>query len=134
MSWERKAIEPDNAKLNASRNFNLPHSPGVQAGPLLYISGMISLDPETGDIKLGTVASETRQIFENMSHLLSSNGASLDQVVKVNVFIHDMLEFESMNRVFREFFPDDPPARTTCGVQLSMGVKVEIECIALAAA
>ena len=133
MSWERKTIEPDNSKLNASRNFGLPHSPGVRAGPLLYISGMVSLDPETGDFKLGTVASETRQIFENMSHLLSSNGVSLDHVVKVTVFIHDMLEFESMNRVFREFFPDDPPARTTCGVQLSMGAKVEIECIALAA-
>lgn len=133
MSWDRKIIEPDNAKLNASRAFNLPHSPGVRAGPLLYLSGMISLDPETGEPKLGTVASETRQILENMRHLLESNGASLAQVVKVNVFIHDMLEFDSMNRVFREFFPKDPPARTTCGVQLSMGVKVEIECIAVAA-
>ena len=134
MSWDRKIIEPTNPKLNASRTFQLPHSPGVQAGPLLYLSGMVSLDPETGDIKLGTVASETRQILQNMSHLLSSNGASLDRVVKVNVFLHNMLEFEAMNRVFREFFPKDPPARTTCGVQLSMGVKVEIECIALAAA
>ena len=60
-------------------------------------------------------------------------GSSLDRVVKVNVFIHDMLEFENMNRVFREFFPNDPPARTTCGVQLSLGVKIEIECVALAA-
>jgi 2-iminobutanoate/2-iminopropanoate deaminase len=134
MSWDRKTIEPDNPQLNASRTYNLPHSPGVRAGPLLYLSGMVSIDPETGDFKLGTVASETRQILENMSHLLGSNGASLDQVVKVNVFLHDMLEFESMNRVFREFFPNDPPARTTCGVQLSLGAKVEIECIALAAA
>ena len=134
MSWDLKIIEPTNPKLNASRTFQLPHSPGVQAGPLLYLSGMVSLDPETGDIKLGTVASETRQILQNMSHLLSSNGTSLDRVVKVNVFLHNMLEFEAMNRVFREFFPKDPPARTTCGVQLSMGVKVEIECIALAAA
>ena len=133
MSWDRKIIEPDNLKLNASRAFKLPHSPGVQAGPLLYLSGMISLDPETGDLKLGTVVSETRQILENMSHLLASNGASLAQVVKVNVFLHDMLELDSMNRVFREFFSEDPPARTTCGVQLGMGVKVEIECIAVAA-
>ena len=132
--WQRKIIEPDNPKLNASRAFNLPHSPGVQAGPLFYLSGMISLDPETGELKLGTVASETRQILENMSHLLVSNGTSLDRVVKVNVFIHDMLELENVNRVFRDFFPDDPPARTTCGVQLSLGAKVEIECVALAAA
>jgi len=134
MSWERTIIEPDNAKLNASRNLNLPHSPGVRAGPLLYISGMISLDPATGDLKLGTVAGETRQILENMRHLLASNGAALENVVKVNVFLHDMLEFENMNRVFREFFPEHPPARTTCGVQLSLGAKVEIECVALAPA
>jgi len=134
MNWERTIIEPDNAKLNASRNLNLPHSPGVRAGPLLYISGMISLDPATGDLKLGTVAGETRQILENMRHLLASNGAALENVVKVNVFLHDMLEFENMNRVFREFFPEHPPARTTCGVQLSLGAKVEIECVALAPA
>ena len=93
---------------------------------------MISLDPQTGEIKQGSVASETRQILENLQHLLASNGSALDRVVKVNVFLYDMLEFENMNRVFREFFPDDPPARTTCGVQLSLGVKVEIECVALA--
>ena len=85
MSWDRKIIEPDNLKLNASRAFKLPHSPGVQAWPLLYLSGMISLDPETGDLKLGTVASETRQILENMSHLLASNGASLAQVGNLTV-------------------------------------------------
>jgi 2-iminobutanoate/2-iminopropanoate deaminase len=134
MNWDRRIIEPDNPKLNASRAFKLPHSPGVQAGPLLYLSGMISIDPETGEPKLGTVASETRQILQNMSHLLASNGVSLDRVVKVNVFLHDMLEFDAMNRVFREYFPTDPPARTTCGVQLGMGVKVEIECVAVAAA
>jgi 2-iminobutanoate/2-iminopropanoate deaminase len=134
MNWDRRIIEPENPKLNASRAFNLPHSPGVQAGPLLYLSGMISIDPETGEPKLGTVASETRQILQNMSHLLASNGVSLDRVVKVNVFLYDMLEFDAMNRVFREYFPTDPPARTTCGVQLGMGVKVEIECVAVAAA
>ena len=133
MTWDRKVIEPNNPKLNASRAFNLPHSPGVRAGPLFYLSGMISLDPETGELNLGTVASETRQILENMNHLLVSNGSSLDRVVKVNVFVHDMLEAESVNREFREFFPHDPPARTICGVQLSRGAKVEIECVALAA-
>ena len=75
--------------------------------------------------------SETRQIFANMRHLLESNSASMADIVKLNVFVYDMLEFENMNRVFREVFPDDPPARTTCGVQLSLGAKVEIEAIAL---
>jgi 2-iminobutanoate/2-iminopropanoate deaminase len=134
MTWDRSAIAPANDRLNVSRNFNLPHSPGVRAGPLIYLSGMIAIDPATGSPALGTVESETRQILTNMRHLLESNGSGLADVVKVNVFLADMLEFENMNRVFREAFPDDPPARTVCGVQLSLGAKVEIEAVALAPA
>ena len=52
--------------------------------------------------------------------------------MKINILLYDMLEFDNMNRVYQEFFPKDPPARTTCGVQLSAGMKIEIECIALA--
>ncbi|MEK9661712.1 MAG: RidA family protein [Alphaproteobacteria bacterium] len=132
MTWDRDAIVPANEKLNVSKNFNLPHSPGVKAGPLIYLSGMISIDPDTGSLALGTVESETRQIFANMAHLLESNGSGLDRVVKVNAFIHDMLEAETFNRVFREAFPAEPPARTVCGVRLSLGAKIEIEAIALA--
>jgi 2-iminobutanoate/2-iminopropanoate deaminase len=78
------------------------------------------------------MAHETRQTLANMCHLLESAGSSLERVVKINILLYDMLEFENMNRVYREFFPKDPPARTTCGVQLSAGMKIEIECIALA--
>jgi 2-iminobutanoate/2-iminopropanoate deaminase len=67
-----------------------------------------------------------------MRHLLESAGSSLERVVKVNVLLYDMLEFENMNAVYKQFFPVDPPARTTRGVQLSAGMKIEIECIALA--
>jgi len=81
---------------------------------------------------MGTVASETRQILSNMAHMLESAGSAMNKVVKVNVLLYDMLEWDNMNRVYREFFPVDPPARTTCGVQLAGGLKVEIECIALA--
>ena len=80
----------------------------------------------------GTMAHETRQTLTNMRHLLESAGSSLERVVKLNVLIYDMLEFENMNAVFKQFFPVDPPARTVCGVQLSAGMKIEIECIALA--
>lgn len=132
MSLPRQVIEPENDKLNVSRNFNLPHSPGIRAGDLIFLSGMVSIDDATGQRNLGTVAQETRQILSNMSHMLQSAGSSLERVVKVNVLIHSMLEFENMNEVYREFFPKDPPARTTCGVQLSQGFKVEIECVALA--
>jgi 2-iminobutanoate/2-iminopropanoate deaminase len=132
MSTERQIIQPRNERLNVSRNFNLPHSPGIRAGDFIFLSGMLSTDPETGERSPGTMAHETRQTLTNMRHLLESAGSSLERVVKINVLIYDMLEFENMNAVYRQFFPKDPPARTTCGVQLSAGMKIEIECIALA--
>lgn len=128
----REIIQPSNPKLNVSKNLNLPHSPGVRAGGFVFLSGMVSIDPATGARAPGTVASETRQILTNMRHMLESAGTSMSNVMKVNVLIYDMLEFDNMNAVYREFFPADPPARTTVGVQLSGGCKVEIECIALA--
>ena len=67
-----------------------------------------------------------------MAQLLEAAGSSLAKVVKVNVLIYSMLEYENMNSVYREFFPDDPPARTVCGANLIGGHKVEIDCIALA--
>ena len=132
MPLAREIIQPKNDNLNVSRNFKLPHSPGIRAGEFIFLSGMVSVDPKTGERSLGTVAHETRQILSNMTHMLELAGSSLDRVVKINVLLYDMLEFENMNAVYRQFFPKDPPARTTCGVQLSGGLKVEIECIALA--
>jgi len=132
VSTRREIVEPTNPKLNVSRSNKLPHSPAVRAGEFIFVSGMVSIDPGTGERAPGTVASETRTILGNMSHLLTSAGSSLARVVKVNVFIYDMLEYENMNQVYKEFFPTDPPARTVCGVQLSFGMKLEIECVALA--
>ena len=128
----REVIVPQNEKLNVSRSFNLPHSPGISAGDFIFLSGMLSTDPATGERSPGSMAHETRQTLANMRHLLESAGSSLERVVKINILLYDMLEFDNMNRVYREFFPKDPPARTTCGVQLSAGMKIEIECIALA--
>jgi 2-iminobutanoate/2-iminopropanoate deaminase len=132
MSTLREIIEPKNPHLNVSKNFKIPHSPGVRAGGFIFLSGMVAIDDKTGERALGTVASETRQILSNMSHLLESAGSSMSKVMKVNVLLYDLLEFDNMNRVYKEFFPTDPPARTTCGVQLAFGFKIEIECIALA--
>jgi len=129
---DREILEPANPKLNASRNLNLPHSPAVRAGDMIFMSGIVPIDPMTGELRLGTIEDETRTVLGNMKHLLESNGSSLSQVVKTNVFIHAISEMEAMDRAYREFFPVSPPARTVCGVQLSFGIKVEIECVALA--
>ena len=91
MPVAREIIEPKNERLNVSRNFNLPHSPGVRAGDFIFLSGMLSTDPATGERSPGTMAHETRQTLTNMRHLLESAGSSLERVVKINVLLYDML-------------------------------------------
>jgi 2-iminobutanoate/2-iminopropanoate deaminase len=132
MTLSRQVIEPKNSALDPSRKSGLPLSPAVRGGDFVFISGMAAIDPATGEPAHGTVAAETRQILTNMVGLLEAAGSSLAKVVKVNVLIYSMLEYENMNSVYREFFPTDPPARTVYGVTLIGGHKVEIECIALA--
>src|SRR6187549_2827937 len=131
MTLSRQMVEPKNPALDQSKQFGLPLSPAVCGGDFVFVSGMAAIDPVTGKPAHGTVAAETRQILTNIGELLEAAGSSLAKVVKVNVLIYSMLEYENMNAVYREFFPTDPPARTVCGAGLIGGHKVEIECTAL---
>jgi 2-iminobutanoate/2-iminopropanoate deaminase len=128
----RSVIEPVNPKLNVSRNANLPHSPGIRVGDYVFLSGMGPVDPVTGGRNLGPIAEQIRQTLRNIAHMLESAGLGLDRVVKTLVVLADDRDYDEMNRVWQEFFPVDPPARTTCALQLSNGNGVEIECIAFA--
>jgi 2-iminobutanoate/2-iminopropanoate deaminase len=104
----------------------------IRGGDFLFVSGLTAVDLQSGERMQGTTASETRQILTNLKQLLDAAGSSLDKVVKVNVLLHSMLEERNMNEVYARFFPDQPPARTVCGARLPDGVKVIIECTALA--
>jgi 2-iminobutanoate/2-iminopropanoate deaminase len=107
-------------------------SEAVRGGDFLFVSGLIATDPQSGMRMPGTTASETRQILINLKQLLERAGSSLDKIVKVNVLLHSMLEAPNMNDVYVQFFSDPPPARTVCGARLPDGMKVMIECTALA--
>jgi 2-iminobutanoate/2-iminopropanoate deaminase len=115
-----------------TNGFGQPASTAVRGGDFLFVSGLTAIDLQSGERMPGTTASETRQILTNLKQLLEAAGSSLDQVVKVNVLLHSMLEAPNMNDVYVRFFPDPPPARTVCGARLPDGVKVIIECTALA--
>ena len=90
------------------------------------------VDPVTGGRNLGPIADQIRQTLRNMAHMLESAGSGLDRIVKMTVVLADSTDYDEMNRVWREFFPVDPPARTVFGAGLIGGHKVEIECVALA--
>ena len=129
----RSAIEPVNPVLNVSRSANLPHVPGIRVGDYIFLSGMGPIDPVTGGRRHGPIAEQVRTTLNNVKHMLESAGSSLTRVVRVHVVLADIADIAEMDRVYREFFPVDPPARTVWSMQLRFGNGCEIECIAIVA-
>ena len=108
-----------------------PYSVAIRTGELIFTSGQLGLDPETGMLVTGGIESETRQSLTNLGHVLAAAGSGLDRVVKTIVFLKDMAEFSKMNTVYAEFFTENPPARSTIqAAALPKGGAVEIEAIA----
>jgi len=120
----RKAIHPAAAPRPRG-----PYSPAIVADGFVFVAGQGSVNPKTNELELGDVRSETRRTLENIRIILHAAGSSLRDVVRVGVFLADMNDFAAMNEVYREFFAEAPPARTTVGAQLPK-IKVEIDCIA----
>jgi 2-iminobutanoate/2-iminopropanoate deaminase len=129
---QRSAVEPRNPVLNVSRSANLPHVPGIRVGDYIFLSGMGPIDPVTGERKHGGIAEQVRTTLNNVRHMLESAGSSLTRVVRVHVVLADIADIAEMDRVYREFFPVDPPARSVWSMQLRFGNACEIECIAVA--
>jgi 2-iminobutanoate/2-iminopropanoate deaminase len=130
----RSVIEPRNPHLNASRRANLPHVPGIRIGGYIFLSGMVPVDPHTGERSLGPIAEQVRTTLSNMRHMLESAGSSLELVVRVHVILADISDLAEMDRVYGEFFATDPPARSVWSMQLRFGNGCEIECVALVGA
>lgn len=120
----RKAIHPAAAPRPRG-----PYSPAIVAEGFVFVAGQGAVNPKTNELELGDVRSETRRTLENIRIILHAAGSSLRDVVRVGVFLADMNDFAAMNEVYREFFPEAPPARTTVGAQLPK-IKIEIDCIA----
>ncbi len=106
-----------------------PYSPAVKAGSFIFCAGQVGRNPATGEIGT-TIEEQTRQALVNLQSILEAAGASLDDAVKTTVFMADMSEFSRMNSEYAKFFKGDPPARSTVGVALPQGIKVEIELVA----
>jgi len=105
------------------------YSQAIVDGDFVFVAGQASINPQTNELDLGDIRSETRRTLSNIQAILQAAGCTLRDVVRVGVFLSDLTDFEAMNEVYRKFFPDDPPARTTVGCALPK-IKIEIDCIA----
>jgi 2-iminobutanoate/2-iminopropanoate deaminase len=108
-----------------------PYSPVVRAGDFVFVSGHAPADLTTGKIVPGTIEDESRLTLRNIVRGLDAAGASVADVVKVNVYLKDAADWGAMNEVYKEFFGTDKPARTTVGASFANPeMKIEIDCIA----
>lgn len=108
-----------------------PYSQAVISGGLLFCSGQIALDPETGELVQGDVGAQTERVLQNLIAVLREAKMGPENVVKTTVYLTDMADFPQMNEAYARYLGAKPPARTTVAVAgLPRGVKVEIDVIA----
>ena len=109
-----------------------PYSQAVKAGNLMFISGQIPLDPKTGDLVSESIEDQAKQVLDNVKSICEASGNSLDDIVKISIFLTDLNNFSVVNDVMKEYFSEPYPARATVEVSgLPLGVNVEIEAIVL---
>lgn len=109
-----------------------PYSQAIRTDNFVVTAGQVGLDPATMELVDGGIEAQTRQVLTNLKHVLESADSGLNFVVKTTVFLQDMRDFANMNSVYAEFFPENPPARSTVQVAaLPKNALVEIECVAL---
>ena len=106
------------------------YSQGIRSGNFIYTSGQIPLNPKTGKLISGDIIAEIRQVLDNLDAVFRGGGSSLKAAVKLTVFVTDLAYFSDLNKVFEEYFPEKPPARSAVQVSaLPMGVRIEIEAV-----
>ena len=109
-----------------------PYSQAVKAGNLMFISGQIPLDPKSGDLVSESIEDQAKQVLDNVKSICEASGNSLDDIVKISIFLTDLSNFAVVNDVMKEYFSEPYPARATVEVSgLPLGVNVEIEAIVL---
>ncbi|MEA2507702.1 MAG: 2-iminobutanoate/2-iminopropanoate deaminase [Actinomycetota bacterium] len=108
-----------------------PYSQAVSSGELVFCSGQIPLDPQTGDLVTGSIAAQTRRCMQNLAAVLEAAGSSLANVVQVRALLTNIDDYAEFNEAYAEFVGSEPPARAAFAVAgLPRGAGIEIECVA----
>lgn len=106
------------------------YSQGIKSDNFVFTSGQIPINPQSGELIKGDFKSEVKQVLINLNGVLKGGGSSLQQAIKLTVFLTDLSHFAQVNEIFNEFFPDNPPARSAVQVSaLPMNARVEIEAV-----
>jgi len=109
-----------------------PYSQAVRVGNLVFVSGMIALIPETGEMDNATFEAETRRVLDNLSAVIAASGSSMSQIAKVTIYLQNMTDFPRVNDIYATYFKEPYPARVTVEVaKLPKGALVEIDAIAI---
>jgi 2-iminobutanoate/2-iminopropanoate deaminase len=125
MSHHREPVSADGAPAAVG-----PYSHAVKSGGLLFCSGQVPIDPNTGKLVEGSIGDQTRRCLENLQVVCAAAGASLDDAVRLGVYVTDMGTFPEVNEAYGAFFGDGPPARSAIGVAaLPLGARVEVDAI-----
>jgi 2-iminobutanoate/2-iminopropanoate deaminase len=108
-----------------------PYSQGIRAGNFLFVSGQGPIDPKTGKIIESDIEKQTRQTLQNVKAIVEDSGLALSDVVKVSIFLKNASDFQKMNEIYKTFFQENPPTRTTVQAEfVSPGMLIEIDAIA----
>ena len=110
-----------------------PYSQAMRSGNFLFCSGQIPLDPKSGQIVSGDIATQTRRVLDNIGAVLKAEGLTFENIVKTTIFLTDLTDFQTVNEIYGSYFTQQPPARSTVQVSaLPKGANVEIEVTAVA--
>ena len=106
------------------------YSQGIKSDNFVFTSGQIPINPQSGELIKGDFKSEVKQVLINLNGVLKGGGSSLQQAIKLTVFLTDLSHFAQVNEIFDEFFPDNPPARSAVQVSaLPMNARIEIDAV-----
>ncbi|MHC4686953.1 MAG: Rid family detoxifying hydrolase [Planctomycetota bacterium] len=123
---ELKSIQTDKAPAAIG-----PYSQAIDTGPLLFVSGQLGMNPQSGELVSSEFAPQANQALENLKQIVLAGGSDLTRVVAVDVFVTDMVKFAEFNEIYQQFFSQHRPARAVIEVSdLPKGALVEIKCVA----
>lgn len=132
INGETDMVQKEVIKTNKAPLWGLPFSQAIKVGQFVFVSGQVPADPKTLETVGGDIKAQVKRVLENLRAILEAAGASLENVVKVTVFLRDIKYFDQLNEVYSQYFKKDMPARSCVEAKISNGdTLVEIEAIAV---